>query len=618
MPGARLTHDDLEAWLDGFVPFALKRGDLAGVVIAVVKDDQVLLKKGYGYADVASKRPMDPDRTLVRFGSTAKLFTWTAVMQLVEQGKLDLDRDVNAYLDFRIENPYGKPVTMRNLMTHRGGFEEGLKTILVTEPGLLPSTEEYLKEHPRPLLFPPGEVPAYSNYGTALAGYIVQRISGEPYESYIERHIFAPLGMTRSTFRQPLPKHREADVSKGYIAASEPPRPFELLTTVPAGSLSTTAVDMTKFMIAHLQEGRFGENRILKPETARLMHSAAVARTDDLLTMAHGFFEEDKNGRRIVGHGGDTIVFHSDFHLLLDEGAGILFSFNSRGAEDSNYETREALFDGFLDRYFPAPPRTQTAETPAFVPVPEHAQLIEGRYWSSRRIESAFVSVFYLLEQDVIAVNPDGTINVPVFPESESRPFREVAPFVWREVDGERKVALTGRGNARLVFSNDDPTSALQPVPGWRSAAWNMPMLVGSILVLILAVILWPVAALRRRMRGQTLPSDGRPARAYTLARVAALVDLVYLASWLTILMPILNNTLDRYTDALDPWLRLLQFSGLVVIAAACAGIWNAWRALVSSHAWPFKLWNLLLALALVGILWFGFIAKFMSFNLNY
>jgi CubicO group peptidase (beta-lactamase class C family) len=194
-----LERGDLEAWLDGRVPYALQAGGIAGAVIVVVKDGSVLLQKGYGLADVAKKRPMDPEQTMVRIGSTTKLFTWTAVMQLVEQGKLDLDRDVNDYLDFTIPHDFGRPVTLRDLMNHRGGFEEGLKDILRTDPHGLPSTESYLKEHRRPMLFAPGSVPAYSNYGAALAGYIVERVSGERYERYVEHHILDPLGMTHTT-----------------------------------------------------------------------------------------------------------------------------------------------------------------------------------------------------------------------------------------------------------------------------------------------------------------------------------------------------------------------------------------------------------------------------------
>jgi CubicO group peptidase (beta-lactamase class C family) len=163
-----LDSQDLEAWLDGLLPYALNSGQIAGAVVAVVKDGNILLQKGFGYADVGRQIPMDPEGTMVRAGSTSKLFTWTAVMQLVEQGKLDLNKNVDEYLDFKVSPATGKPITLLDLMNHRAGFEEGLKDIIATEPHGLESTETYLKQHPRPLLFPPGSVPAYSNYGAAL------------------------------------------------------------------------------------------------------------------------------------------------------------------------------------------------------------------------------------------------------------------------------------------------------------------------------------------------------------------------------------------------------------------------------------------------------------------
>ena len=119
---AELATADIESWLDGLLPYALESGNVAGAVVVVVKDGRVLLQKGYGYADVEARAPVDPQRTLFRVGSVAKLVTDTAIMQLVEQGKLDLDADVNTYLDFEVPAAFDKPVTLRNLMTHTGGF----------------------------------------------------------------------------------------------------------------------------------------------------------------------------------------------------------------------------------------------------------------------------------------------------------------------------------------------------------------------------------------------------------------------------------------------------------------------------------------------------------------
>ena len=192
---AQLTRADVQAWLDGFLPYALQRGDVPGAVVTVVKDGEVLFKKGYGYADLKRKKPVDPDLTLFRPGSVSKLFTWTAVMQLVEQGKLDLDKDVNTYLDFKIPSAFGKPITLRNAMTHTPGFEEVGRNLFSDDTTKVQPNGDWLKSWTPTRIYPPGTVPAYSNYATAMAGYIVQRVSGEPFEQYIEHHIFQPLGM---------------------------------------------------------------------------------------------------------------------------------------------------------------------------------------------------------------------------------------------------------------------------------------------------------------------------------------------------------------------------------------------------------------------------------------
>ena len=195
-----LTKEDVEAWLDGFLPFSLQRSDVAGAVVVIIKDNQVLLAKGYGYADVAAKKPVDPATTLFRAGSVSKLYTWTAVMQLVEQGKIDLDADVNNYLDFKISPRGNKPMTMRNLMTHTPGFDEAIRALIVSDPHALQKLGDQLKRWVPPRVTDAGSTPAYSNYGAALAGYIVERLSGESFDDYIEHHIFAPLGMNTPPF----------------------------------------------------------------------------------------------------------------------------------------------------------------------------------------------------------------------------------------------------------------------------------------------------------------------------------------------------------------------------------------------------------------------------------
>ena len=611
-----LERADLEGWLDGMVPYALKAGDMAGAVVVVVKDGRLLLQKGYGYADVSKKVEMDPEQTMVRIGSTSKLFTWTAVMQLVETGKLDLDRNINDYLDFTIPNDFGKPVTLRDLMNHRGGFEEGLKDVLWTNPRGVPSTEAYLKDHKRPMLFPPGEVPAYSNYGAALAGYIVERISKEPFERYIERHILVPLGMTHTTFDQPLPDRFAGQVSKGYRTASGPPGPYELIVTRPAGSGTTTVADMSHFMIAHLQDGHFGDAEILQAATAKLMHSPTQEAPPGFATMAHGFFFESHNGRTVLGHGGDTIFFHNEFNLLPVEGVGIDFTFNSRGRAEAVYLAREALFDGFMDRYFPN--SAALVDPPALPTAPADAQLIAGRYESSRRIEHGFLSLFYVLQQSVIAANPDGTISVPGEFTPGPVTYREIGSQLWRRAGGTQQLTLQTIDGVKTVAESGDPTSVLQAVPLKRSSALNLTVLIVACLILVWTLLAWLLSPWLRTLKN--IPDDLVPQvkRLRLLLRAAAAFDVVYLVCWVIVLLPTLNLELDFYSSSLDPVVGALEAAGLLAIAAALLGIWSAWRLSRLNIPRRLPFWGFVTAAGLLGVVWIGFIGGLIRFSLNY
>ena len=612
-PGQRaLTADDLGAWLDGFMLTTLEAGKIAGAQIVVVKDGEVLLQRGYGHADVAAGTLMDPKRHLMRIGSTSKLFTWTAVMQQVEAGTIDLDADVNDYLDFEISPPGQRPVTMRDLMTHRGGFEEGLKDVLATDPDRLKTTERYLKENIRPFMFAPGEVPAYSNYGTALAGYIVQRVSGELFETYLERHILAPLRMHHTTPRQPLPPAFEETLANGYRTSDTPPSPIEFAGTAPAGQISATGADMANFMLAHLQDGRFKGERILQPETVRAMHLPSLQAPPGFDTLAHGFFRGYRNGRIVLGHAGDTVVFHSDLNLLPEEGVGIFVSFNSRGEDDAVYGARERLFQLFLDRYFPAP---APVTPPAIATAPEDALAIAGSYESSRRVESAFISLFYLLQQDQVVANGDGTVSVSSLGTMR---FREISPGLWHEVGGTRQLLVTEAGGRRAILDSHNPVSILQVAPTGRSGVLFQLAAGLSLLVLLCTAIVWPIAAWVRHTRHLPPAATGRAALARRLTRVAVVANLVYLVGWYAIIAPILRVDVGFYNDGLDGFIRLLQVAAIVPLLGALLGGWNVWLSFTTAQGWAVRLRSLIVALALIGILWSAWMAGFIGWSLNY
>jgi CubicO group peptidase (beta-lactamase class C family) len=611
-----LTAEDLGAFLDGLIPLQIQRADIAGAVVAVTKDGKLLFSKGYGYSDVAKKAPVNPETTLFRPGSISKTFTWTAVMQQVEQGKLDLDRDVNDYLDFKIPEKFGKPITLRNIMTHTTGFEETVKDLFVASKEDLRPIGQYLREHMPERIFPPGTTPAYSNYATTMAAYIVQRVSGEGIYDYFDNHFFKPLDMRHATFRQPLPPSLVPDMSTGYILGSGEPKGFEHVEVAPAGSLSASAVDMTHWMIMHLQNGKYGDVQILKPETAIAMHARQQGPwPDSINAMCLGFYEASENGHRIIAHGGDTISFHSDMLLILDSNVGFFVSYNSPGRDDVS--PREVLFDKFMDRYFPAPP----ANTPTVSTAASDAQSVAGLYTVSRRFETNVLAISGLLGEAKLVVNPkDNTISLAGQKDLNGQPrrYREIAPQLFQEVDGRAKIAFAKNYEGRQVFYIDFPAMVFQRVTNpFDNQAVNYWIIGFSLSVVVLTILLWPIAAILRKHYDKPLALDPSARRLRLLVRFVCLGILVFVAGLLVFVSKL--NSLSAFAERSDPWLHLLQIFGLLVGLGCLIAIYNALKSWGDSTQWFWtKLWNLLLALSTVFFFWFIWHWHLLNFHLNY
>jgi CubicO group peptidase (beta-lactamase class C family) len=613
-----LTSADVSAWLDGLVPYAMNTGDIAGGVVVVVKDGQVLAQKGYGYADVAAKKSVDPERTMFRAGSVAKLVVHTAVMQLVEQGKLDLDADIQQYLDFPVPDAdaHGKPVTLHNLMTHTGGFEELVRGLMARDPKTFMPLETYVKATQPSRIFPPGEVPSYCNYCVTLEGYIVQRVSGEDFDDYLDKHIFAPLGMTSSTFRQPLPSQFAEQMSTGYRTASQPPGYFELVGPAPAGSLSTTGADMARFMIAQMHAYSGTQTPLLGHETAQRMQTTMFRAVPPSLGMSIGFFERDRNGHRVREHGGDTQFFHSKLAMFMDDDVGIFLSFNSTGKEGAVGPLREAIFAQFADRYFPAP----LAELPPAKHAEVSARVVTGRYSASRRAETTFFKLFSLLGQSSIAPDEKGVLTVPGLNELNGKPkqWHEVAPWVWRESHGPEQVAVKVEGAVKMLSADEvGGILVLLPVPWQQSGAWILPVVGIATAILALTVLAWPIAAWRRRKRGTPLALSPRELQIYRVARVVALIDVVFLIGWMGIVSAG-NADLAAYDGHLDVWFYVLHLLGFVGAVGALVAIWNGWLAIAGKRGWRATTWNVGLAASCVAVSWFGFAFNLIRVTLQY
>lgn len=599
---AALDAADLEAWLDGFLPYALERARIAGAVVVVVRGDGPVLQKGYGFADVASRKPVQPETTLFRPGSVSKLVTWTAVMQQVEAGKLDLDKDVNAYLDFKIPPFEGKPVTLRNIMTHTAGFEESVRHLISSDPKAAMPLKQLMPSALPKRVFAPGSTPAYSNYATALAGYIVERVSGIPFDDYVDQRVFAPLGMEHSTFRQPLPAALKPFMSSGYSTVAEKAKPFEIIVPAPAGSLSASGADMGKFMMAHLNDGGV----LLKPETAKMMHDfRSTGGVAPLNAMALGFYEQRVNGHRAIAHGGDTVSFHSYLWLFPDSDIGLYISMNSAGTQGATGAVRSALFHKFADRYLPGEdkPGRVDAETAR-----QHAAMLAGHYVSSRGAFTNFMSVLGLLGQAQVVVGEDGKIAIPAMDSggASARDWVEVEPFVWRDTATGERLAAEVKDGKVVRFSIDEasPFMVFEPASAGVNTAWLSPALIASLLLVLLAALAWPVRALVRRNFGASFALEGQARRAWRLSRLFAWLVIAAVAGWLSLIMAF-SADIGAVGGPLD-WLIILLriLTPVATIGLLATAAWHLWLCWTGKRRWTMKTGAALLVLAALVLAW--------------
>ena len=438
----------LGSFIDGVAAHAIATREVAGAVVTVVYRGRVLFTRGYGFADIERGIPVDPSATLFRPGSVSKLFTWTALMQQVEAGRVDLDADVNTYLDFRIPPFEGKPIRVRDLLSHSPGMSDVGGFIVPTLDKVVPYPQ-WIKAHIPSRVWAPGTEIAYSNYGAALAGYIVERVSGEPFADYAERHIFSPLGMASTTFREPLTGAMREHMATGYRFADgrlAPKGPEFLSSIMPAGSTAATGPDMARFMLAMLGGGRLGEMRILKPESVAVLFRNSLANAPHLPGMAHGWLVYRESGPRLVGHAGNTVDFHSD--LIVSPETGFGFFVSTSGGTGSAL-ARTEISQAIVGRIFPQAPAVRW--TGAGEPV-------VGSYRANRRD--------YARPADAahdVRVTAAGTHRITVEAEGVKTAWDQIGPQLYEQVTGAR----TGGPYDRLEFygSAADPRMSFASQP---------------------------------------------------------------------------------------------------------------------------------------------------------
>jgi CubicO group peptidase (beta-lactamase class C family) len=590
-----LSTADLGAFLDPLINDQLAQLKIAGAVVVVVKDDGILFAKGYGYADVENKRPMTADATLVRPGSISKLFTGIAVMQLVEQGKLDLDRDVNDYLDFQVPTPDGGvPVTLRRLMTHRAGFEEHAKSLFSADR--VPETlGHWLARSLPPRLFPSGDVSAYSNYGMALAGYIVERAAREPFADYVADHILRPLGMTHTTFHQPLPADLAPLVARSYVWSDRLPWSFfETVPAAPAGALSATGLDMGRFMLALLHGGSLEGARVLREESLAQMMAPQIMTATGRMGLV--FYELRLAGARIVVHEGGTMSFFSTLLVSPENRFGLFVSFDGRaGAQALNN-----LVLGFARRYLPLS-SPGSGSSPARR---EDAEAVAGVYQTSRRADSTIVRLAALTSEIWIRPSGDATITLYGGPFGTGQSFHGTGERQFRGPKG-REVAFDEVLGHATRLNIGPAVLEWQRVPLYLDIRLVAPAVIVSALVGVLSLIAWPVAAILRRWRGRRWSEDAWVRHYHLGARLVLILQLLVIAAAATLFvagtanLTILSDTLDPALIALYAcaWLSVLGGFGMLWVS------WQFWRKRIGG-LWT-RLHHTLIAASALTLAWF-------------
>jgi CubicO group peptidase (beta-lactamase class C family) len=567
---------EMEAFVDGVIAAQLEFLHIPGAAVAVVADGKVYFAKGYGYADLEEGRKVDPETTLFRIGSVTKLFAWTAVMQLAEQGKLDLKVDVNTYLKtFKIPATYPEPITMTHLMAHTPGSEDHvLGDFSYDQASRKPLGQVLATELPARVR-PPGQLSVYSNYGAALAGHIVQEVSGMPWEDYVERNILALLDMKHTTVRQPVPAVLTKDVVTGYkcLGGEFEPQGFEIDVTSPAGAMSASATDMARFMIAHPQNGQYGGNRILSETTARTMHSPLFTNAPGVSPMLHGFLEQTLNGERTIEHKRGMVCCSTLLSLLPEQNTGLFVSYNcdtgGRGQALGGFQK------AFMDHYYPSP---EIQDLKPARTVPDRVAQCVGEYSSLRRSFTSLTKLVAIIDTISVRVDPEGYL-VSAGAGGGPKKWVEVQPLLFREAKGQKRLAFRADAAGNITHLVRGSANAFVKLRCYETPAFHHAVAGISILLMLTALVVWPIVAFC--MRGR-LGSERPP-------RAARLLGWIMGFGLLLFFVRFLQEATDpqQFAFGVPPLLQRALWLPLAAIFLLAASAW------FSVRAWTQKYWSL-------------------------
>jgi CubicO group peptidase (beta-lactamase class C family) len=491
--------------LDSLIVPGLANYHIPGMVIAIVHDSDIVLAKGYGYADIERKIPFSPDSTVIRIASVSKLFTGTAVMQLVEQGRVDMHQDIDTYLTrFKIENWPGKPVTLHGLLTHTAGFDD--RTIgksAWTQETQIPLGDFLATRLPRRIC-PPGEVYTYSNFSNALAGFVVEEVSHEDYASYVRRNILEPLGMTESDYRlrpdlRPLLAQCYSHEGPGFEL-----QPFDFINDYPGGQMLSTASDMARFMIAHLQLGRYAGKRIISEASAVAMHSVQFKHRMELEHGAgYSFGVLPARSQTILMHDGGYTGVGSRLCLCPESHFGFFVACNIMDGSLLDEVSRE-----LLDLLIPPAPRDTTKYPLSSLPQYDaNVAEFEGTYRYSRYPHSSFEKTGVLIglegQEMTIGGNGEGMILMATFGGSPRRMI-QIQPCLFMSIDDKYFCAFRRDASGKITHLFTNGTSAFEKISWYETAIFQRSLFAACLLYFLVVSVIIPFI---RKIKKRVSPS---------------------------------------------------------------------------------------------------------------
>jgi CubicO group peptidase (beta-lactamase class C family) len=590
-PGAPLPAAELEAFVDGVVTQGMARDHIAGVAVAVVQNGQVVLKKGYGLDRMSPARAVDPDRTLFRIGSISKTFTWIALMKEVEAGRVRLDAPINLYLPQQDQVPdqgMKQPVRVRDLMTHSPGFEDrALGQLMERNPERIRPLETYLKQERPRRVREPGGVPSYSNYGAALAGEAVTQITGHTFQAVAEGEVIGPLGLSRTTFREPYPARKglpapmdprlAGDVSQGFAwdGGGFKTEPFEFITqAAPAGAASSTASDMARYMAMILNGGSLDGTQVYSPAQAQAFRTTLLRAAPGVVGWDHGFMEMDlPGGFHGFGHDGATLAFHSRMVTIPQLGLGVFVIDNT----STGRPLAEALPMRIVARFY-APPAPLPPPPSAWLK--ENGGAFTGGYLTTRRAFGGLEKFADLLHGEArVSVGKAGALLT-----NSGEHSQRWTPDAAASVD-QRYVAFHEiGGHQTLVFEMKDGHAVrwFDPNGAWsyeRAPLWSHGWLLGFLAAVVGVASLATLAGLftrdRRDFRQTT--AQQRASAAQTGASILWLVSLGCFGMWTSGA----SDTADAFYSWPGPWVLIGSsccFVAAVLTAIALGLLPVVWR----------------------------------------